>query len=390
MMQRSSLVTQALIVSVALNLGFLATFVTFALNKGPDPGSFEHPPAPSKNASVTNADAFTALSRLPFQELLTRLESTQPLEEGFTERDLALACLVSRHHFHLDRALGGIPLQKRTVTLASEMVTLIPGLADYHFDAIVRYAKTEKWPFTSEGLFKAVQRARDPSLLEAFFLTPEFHAVATLFWKSGLPLDRIALVDLIIEGEWEMLQLFAEQQKRALDLTPERRRALLYAYFNAGSKTAARFLVEHECAFVVRKLSDPQVLSLLDLPEEQAPGTLALAKELLLSPRSDAVLHRAAALLYAHSQEPAPVPYDHRAALSRFLPEAVTPMPSPPPKRKRSHVVQKGDNLWKIARRYHVSVDALMQANRLSSDRLRPGRELIIPDPRPQGATGGT
>jgi len=46
----------------------------------------------------------------------------------------------------------------------------------------------------------------------------------------------------------------------------------------------------------------------------------------------------------------------------------------------RTHVVQDGDNLWAISRRYDVTVDALARANDLTADStLRLGKELSIP-----------
>jgi len=45
----------------------------------------------------------------------------------------------------------------------------------------------------------------------------------------------------------------------------------------------------------------------------------------------------------------------------------------------RSHIVQRGDTLSSIARRYRTSVEALQAANALHSDRIRPGQTLRIP-----------
>ncbi len=48
----------------------------------------------------------------------------------------------------------------------------------------------------------------------------------------------------------------------------------------------------------------------------------------------------------------------------------------------KRHKVYKGQTLGMIARRYRISVDALVNANAMSaSDPIRPGDELIIPDP---------
>jgi membrane-bound lytic murein transglycosylase D len=47
--------------------------------------------------------------------------------------------------------------------------------------------------------------------------------------------------------------------------------------------------------------------------------------------------------------------------------------------RPEMHVVRRGETLWDLARRYGVSVQALMEANEMSSSRLRAGQKLRIP-----------
>ncbi|WP_180953811.1 LysM peptidoglycan-binding domain-containing protein [Bacillus sp. M6-12] len=44
-----------------------------------------------------------------------------------------------------------------------------------------------------------------------------------------------------------------------------------------------------------------------------------------------------------------------------------------------THVIQKGDTLYKVANEYHVSVDKLKQANKLSSNTIYVGKKLVIP-----------
>lgn len=55
------------------------------------------------------------------------------------------------------------------------------------------------------------------------------------------------------------------------------------------------------------------------------------------------------------------------------------------------YVVQPGDTLWNIARRFGVSVEEIMAANNLTTTEIRPGQQLQIvavvePTPRPPGA----
>jgi len=45
----------------------------------------------------------------------------------------------------------------------------------------------------------------------------------------------------------------------------------------------------------------------------------------------------------------------------------------------RRYKVRNGDNLWSIARRHGVSVQAIRKANKVASARLRPGQVLAIP-----------
>jgi uncharacterized protein YcbK (DUF882 family) len=52
-----------------------------------------------------------------------------------------------------------------------------------------------------------------------------------------------------------------------------------------------------------------------------------------------------------------------------------------------THVVQRGHTLEAIARRYHVSTQALLDANHLTDGQhLKPGQVLIVPGPMPPNA----
>jgi LysM repeat protein len=51
----------------------------------------------------------------------------------------------------------------------------------------------------------------------------------------------------------------------------------------------------------------------------------------------------------------------------------------PGPVEPAIHVVQRGDTLYSIARRYGTTVDAIKRANRLPSDRIYVGQRLTIP-----------
>lgn len=406
--RRTKWLTHALIVSGTLNIGLIATFAYFVLKEKQEALAIELKPA-SKETSVpaTNSQLLRTYSLLPYQELLLRLENKDLIEEGLTKRDLGLACLVAFHHFNLDKALGGLPLQKRTVPFTNNEgqetidVPVFPGLADYQFQAILQYAKTEKWPLTSQGLFYELKRtsaSRDPTLLDAFYLSQEYHAVYTLLAKTGIPISRGQIIDLLCDGEWKTLSAFTEQQRISLDLSPDRRRLLLLEYLNNHSKLAAKILFDSDLDFISKRLDDTQILTLLDLYPDKSSALENFAKELLASPRTDAVRKHAASILFALAGEPLPEPYDHQLALQRFLPQlapkpieqtppaiiapAKAPIPAAPPAppKKKWHTVEPGDSLWKIARKYHVGVEEIMHLNQMDTEKLRPGKQLEIPE----------
>lgn len=42
------------------------------------------------------------------------------------------------------------------------------------------------------------------------------------------------------------------------------------------------------------------------------------------------------------------------------------------------YIVQKGDTLWNIAKRYHTTVESIMEINKLTSEEIYPGMKLIV------------
>jgi LysM repeat protein len=63
-------------------------------------------------------------------------------------------------------------------------------------------------------------------------------------------------------------------------------------------------------------------------------------------------------------------------------PTSAPPTTAPTPPARRTYVVQRGDTLRSIAEQFGVSVQALLDANKLTAaqaDSLRVGQELVIP-----------
>lgn len=406
--RRTRLLTQILIISGALNIGLLTTFIYFSVQKKEQSIAFERPPSKTEgdlSKDSGNEHLLSLYSTLSFPELLTLLEETEPVAEGYKKRDLALACLTAFHFFNLEKAVATSSLQKRRLSFIHQEgqekvdVTVFPGLSEEQYRAIIHYAKTEKWPYTPQGLFFEIQQAkapRDPSLLEAFYLTPEFHTLSTLFLRSAVPLQKAGIVELAAQGDWRCLETFTQEQKLSQDLSPERLKGLLLTYLKKRSLLAAQILVAWDRDFVRMKLDDLDLILLLDLLVTKTPGLHALLKELLLSARSDLIWKKAAEKLYAFSGQVLPEPYDHTQTLQTFFPEALAAAPvlTPPQvaaketapesarstkNKRRTYVVQEGDNLWKIARKHKTSVKSIIEQNHLESEKLRPGKELQIP-----------
>lgn len=394
--RRTKWLTQALMISGTLNIGLLSTFAYSVLKDKQQSLVLELPPqAQETSAAFTNAQLLKAYSLLPYQELLLRLENKDLIEEGLTKRDLSLSCLVAFHHFDIERALGGAHLQKRYLSLPPMELTVYPGLNDAQFQAILQFARTEKWPITSRGLFEELKRSQEPSLIEAFTLTAEFDAIHSLFAKTGAPLSPDALIALIREGDWSLLST-------AFELSSDQRRALLLAYLPTSPK-AAHLLLQSDLEYALKRLDDSQILQLLNNLRSKAAELASssgnsyqknleettvehFAKELLSSPRTDAVWQKAAALLYAAIGEELPSPYDHLQVLNRFLPEALPAKLLAQTKEaikqvqpKKLHTIEPGDSLWKLSRKYHVSIEEIMRVNHLETEKLRPGKQLEIP-----------
>lgn len=356
-----------------------------------NPVAAKSSPHTHSKENLTLQETLTKYSSLSFQDLLLRLGNNDHVESGCTRRDLALACLVTFHHFDLQRALGGLFPQKREITYAPtgadpQTLPIFPGLADYQFQAIVSFAKTEKWPLTSYGLFLELQKNKppfDPTLLETFYLTPEFHYISLLFTKTGINLKKEYIAALLSQCSWPILTETTDHLRTNSAYTSEERRHFLLQLIENGSKIAAKILLEADQEYCYKQLDNQQMLTLCTLLGEKTPAPFLRA--LLESPRNDDIWKTAAAILYDQAAENRPAELDLEAARSRFLQLKAPPAaqqrsaPPPSPKKNKTYTVKTGDSLWKIAREQGTTIKALRDANHLETDRLKIGQNLIIP-----------
>lgn len=398
---RARAYAQLLIISCTLNIAFLSTFCYLHFNKrvlGPSSVSIK-----PHFTSISNEQQLRAFCLLPFKELVVQLSDKTPVENGFKKRDLALGVIVEFHKFDLERALGNLNLERRALSLPlqngekSAIITLFPALSDFEFEAIEGFVRTERWPLTSEGLFLALQKRSDsaaPDLIQAFTTTPEFLAISALFSRTGSGLQLSEQLQLLAEGNWSDFSTFAGGIKQGAPSMIDSRRALLAIYFDHGSAFAGELLVRLDREFALKKLEDGQIERLLDLLEKKNSSEGApFALELLVSARRDTIREKAAHLLYRLAAESPPTPFQHKIALERFAPECLASIEgsnyqiAPTTTEvvaKEPHVkvytVVNGDNLWKIARKFSVKPEHIMEENKMKGDRLKIGQKLLIPD----------
>lgn len=439
------LLTKTLLISGAFNIFLLALLFYFLIKETPPRPYFELKPASHEELQVplasdaSSRQLIRAMRNLSIEQLIAKLTDKQLVENGYTQRDLALSALVAFHQFDLPRALLGKvqPLQQRRLLFGKNrdgspvFIIVYPGLSEDQYQAIVQFAKTERWPVTSRGIFLLLRKQADkvdPSLVDTFFLTPEFLAVETLFNRSHAHVQKQELLKILMQGNWKLLTTFFEQQKIAQDLSPARRQRLLLDYIENESKGAAYLLLKTDGVFALNKLDDAHILAILKLLTDKTSESEKFSILLLTRPRGDAVLNAAAVRLYEYAGESVPEKDPYLSALAKFVPQAAAVMvkkeqakaaakkstqpegiqkktmtsvvakrsviktPSTPvPKAKPAtqvavatvkpslYIVQEGDSLWKISRRFKVDIEKLKKYNKLQSDNLKPGTTLKIP-----------
>ncbi len=378
--KKSRLLTQSLILSGALNIGLLTSLFYFISGEKKEAIIFDLQPVSVDQKKtmkpISNEELFSEFSLLPFAELINLLSSQETIEGGYKKRDLALASLVSFHFIDIEKALQGFPIQKKIHRFRSKdraeqvEIVLYPGVTEEQFAAIIRFIKTETFPFTSEGLFLELQQSalpRNPSLLEAFYLKPEFSAVMALFTRSGLALSKEQVVDLVMQGEWKNLKQFEQEQKAGQDLSNNRLKIFLTEYIRLRSPLAAKILLEWDENYILKRFDEQTLITFLALPLENNSTLEQILKKIVMTSHSELIQQKAAHKLFFFTETPFPKGYD---SLRKRSTGSLS--------KKKIHTVQRGENLWKIGQKYRISIETLKKVNGLKTDKLKPGKELIV------------
>lgn len=393
-LQKTRLLTQALILSMALNVGLLVTLGVraFSYSKGAheDGKHFGYMMQVPPSSSI--ASTLKAYFGFSFFQLIDELMNGEYIEEGLTHRDLALSCLVDYHYFDIDRALQGLEIQRRCIRFIHHegeevQLNVFPGLSDQHFTTILRFVMQEKWPLTPEGLFVELKYAEDEdaSLQEALKHTEHFQLVQKLFERAKDPMDDTDLIRLLKEGEWKYLERFVRSQKISIDLSKRMYEAFLMQYLEGGSAAAVMHVIESNLDALFSHIEDNAFVKMIESIDIHSDKIDRFLKRMLLSVRSDEVRKASALKLFELNGIHPPSPYDHVRVIEKFLPhsyhiEEVKRETKSALEKLKEHVVEPGDSLWVIAKKYGVSVDDIVRENHLASrHHLRVGMKLIIP-----------
>lgn len=343
--RKTRLLTQFLIISGTLNLALIASFINSAWNGKKGRAFSQIPREKVRKITLKKGDVLDEFSRMDYDTLVRELYNETHVEEGQRRCDLALAALTAFHAFDVDRAFAGHPIEKREMAYNGQVLTLFAGIGKDPLEGIRTFARREVWPLTPKGLFEEIiQREQPPfSLKEAFSQTQEYFVIHRALSRLPFALGEETLFSLICQGSFEDLKTFADELQ---DTTHPSFNAFLLPRIKNGSQLAAYLMIFLEKEFALKKLDNGELETLISLLTEKTPEVEQFLEEVKGGIRPQAI------------QELAGKPLED----------------SP-----RRYVVQMGDSLWKIARKFDVKVETIEKMNALHSETLQPGTELVLP-----------
>ena len=425
-MRRLRWASQTLIISVSLNIALLVTFIYKSITEPiPHPlAAYYYREEQSSNfeqlkETPRKREVFQNLQKDSLKKLSSLLGKREMIEDGLSLGDLALSVLVKEHHFDIARALGREVSPTIKLLIGDETSGdidewfLYQSLTLHEKKEINRFALTEEWPLTSEGLFKEMQRrisSREPigrGLVRSFLLTKEYLAMELVLRRQKQRVRKKEVLALALSGDFELLSSVYKRQQLAPNFTANARFDLLAQYVSLNSRPAVNLLLRENPRELARWGDHAFVLSVLNVARSNTQGMKAFCMEILTGPRGEEIWKEASRILYKQKGRALPLPFSHVKALRELIPEVFLKeklemafeikRPSQQSyhqediiktttthSEKRTPQIQKyrvveGDSLWKIARKFNTKIPLLKEYNQLESDELHVGKELIIP-----------
>jgi LysM domain len=377
-LKKNRRLSQFLIISSLLNVAFLssAIYQYFKPVKAVDWTSTKTALTEDSQTVLKN---FLALS---YQELISRLSQKIQIEPGLYKRDLALAVLHDSYHVDIQRALSKPVLSFQQLNYLDgtkqKWLNVPRSLSDIEYEMMVQFLKQEAWPLTAKGLFfKLKLGLKDGSLVQAFYRSNEFSKLFDVFKISIPSLKEDLFCSILLKGDYSDLeQYFLSVRDGGFSYE-----SFLNHYTRLGSSYAAGLLIDLP-GFSVKSLSDLQALDLLDTLAAYPDKQKKIAFDLMSSFRSDQfkqeILKKGFEGLV---QEEKPqvmlakaIPIPTKAKDVKEIPVQKTKA-----KGQKTYVVQEGDSLWKISRKFKVDIETLKTLNQLDSENLKPGKILVLP-----------
>lgn len=365
-LSRIRFLTISLFLSGSFNILLVALLCYWAMQDKPATAFVQLKPKAETNG-LLNEELLRHYRTLSFDVLIGKLQNTSN-----EERDLAVAALVAFYDFDIKRALCSSmhPLTSQVLICRSgEKLLTFPHLKEEQVQLILDFAKKERWPLKAKGIFSLLKQDKyktDKTLAEAFFLSDEFLFVKNLFVNSK-DVSSMKILQILLEGPWELL---ASTYAKTRTITVEQRSYFLFEYVKHGSPLAASLLLKTDWEFVVNRLKDDSVMIVLKMLKDQ-DDLKKLSTAIATSPRGE-TLRRVA-------QDVIGTPALQEKMLTKLKTKEVQPHVKKLLPVENTYIVQEGDSLWKIARKYQIEVDDLKKLNALSSDVLQPGTVLRIP-----------
>lgn len=381
---RSVGIYYAFFVSGALNIIFLLGLIYYHYFSAPSYGYKEAPATSKKVVYTLMSPSIEAVlkeyKQMSFDQLVKEMERTEHVEQGFCRCDLALSSLVTFHQVDINRAAGGSRLETRTLLFkATESekpitLTLYPGIKGESFARIRHFLAEEIYPFTTKGLFEKAQKQNlvDEALKQTLMMSHEFLSLHYSFARAREPVPKEVLFKMVTEGSWELFDRYSKQSQH--ELTGQLLGPVLKAYVQASSPMAAYLAILLEKEYVLKQFNDTQLKELLTLIEPKNLEVKSFLKDVMVSMRSDEIQQIAARKLHEAKGEGAiGVAFTKKQALQK------EELQKPIEQDIREHAIKEGETLWGLSRLYGIDIDAIKEANDLSSSVLIPGKKLKIP-----------
>ncbi len=382
-MSKSPWLRQTLILSVLLNIALVGTFFYFLIHDNPLHFSYK-PKAEGEYEDLEIAETLLGrLHALPYDKLLALLGDTRKMQHGYMVRDFALGALASFHDFDIGRCLGR-KIASRKWESSGDTFLLFPGVSDEDFEQLQHFARTQLWPFSAKGLLRLIAdkgiEESNTHLVNFFCHTPQFVLLETLFARAKAPVLKKNILSLALECGFDQIDEFYQRQEKNADFSPSIRQEFLLEALNKGSKTAAELLLLTDKKFAIQDLDNEQLLKIIDLISIDSPQGSQFLEMVAATPRSEVLREKALKKLSRYvnkGKEEVAGHFVEKPGLKNLRPTFRQEPPKAPD--PRFHIVQPGESLWIIGRKYGVPLEVLMEANHLQSTVIQVGKSLKIP-----------